>query len=156
MAENLRREIDSGSFSHGREEGGSGVGSTTDMKSGVDVGMGNELLMAHAEATRLCRLSVEWEKTLTTIRKLPKFEDFLRSLRFSVLQSVCLGSEIAGEVGAGCQQNNRHPLCYGKQHQCAHLGRQGCQTPPIVGTTFAGGIWTGKADAVHVCWGLHP
>ena len=83
MAEKLRklgRDLEVGSF---------GSGSRTD---GVRSTVGEEknLLPAHAEAIRLRRLNVEWEETLNTVRKLPKFEDFLHPRRFPVLQSACL------------------------------------------------------------------
>ena len=85
MAEKLRklgRGLEAGSFSSGSRAGDAVI-------TGPGVGEEKKLLTAHVEATHLRRLNVEWEETLCAVRKLPKFEDFLRPRRFSILQSAC-------------------------------------------------------------------
>ena len=97
MAEKLRKlgkGLEAGSFSSGsRVDGAATVGPGVEGEKG--------LLTAHAEAARLRRLNVEWEETLTAVRKLPKFEDFLRPRRFSVLQSACLERGHLEDLDAG-------------------------------------------------------
>ncbi|KIM42567.1 hypothetical protein M413DRAFT_444281 [Hebeloma cylindrosporum] len=96
FAEKLRklgRGLQAGSFSPG------------DRADSVKPGTEGEkkLLTAHDEATRLRRLNVEWEEALDAVRKLPKFEDFLRPRRFSVLKSACLehGDLEGADTGVG-------------------------------------------------------
>ena len=65
------------------------------------VGEEKGLLATHAEAARLRRLNVEWEETLTAVRKLPKFMDFLCPRPFAILQSACLEHGHLEDIGVG-------------------------------------------------------
>ena len=121
MAEKLRklgRSLEAGSFSrHG-------------------IGGEKELLTTHAEATRLRLLNVEWEETLTAVRQLPKFADFLCPRRFSVLQSACSERRHFEDVDVGVGKTIVILCATSKNTDALILTAKGVKHLPLLGLSF--------------------
>ena len=132
MAEKLRklgRGLEVGSFSSGSRAGGVVI-------TGPGVEGENKLLTTHAEATHLRRLNVEWDETLTVVRKLPRFEDFLRPRRFSVLQSACSERGHAQGVDAGVGKTIVILCATPKNTDALILTANGVKHLPLSGLSF--------------------
>jgi hypothetical protein len=132
MAEKLRqlgRGLEAGSFSSGSRVGGAVI-------TGPGVGGEKKLLMAHVEATHLRRLNVEWEETLSAVRKFPKFEDFLRPRRFSVLQSACSERGHVEGVDAGVGKTIIILCATPKNTDALILTTKGVKHLPLSGLSF--------------------
>jgi Tetratricopeptide repeat len=135
MAEKLRklaRSLEAGSFSSGSRPG---------------IGGEKGLLTTHAEATRLRRLNVEWEETLTAVRKLPKFVDFLRPRRFSVLQSACLERGRLKDVDVGVGKTIVILCATLKNTDALILTAKGVKHLPLSGLSFK--LMLGLVNLVH-------
>ena len=135
MAEKLRklgRGLEVGSFISGSRPG---------------VGGEKELLTTLAKATFLRRLNVEWEKTLTAVRKLPKFVDFLCPCPFSVLRSACLERGDLEDVDVGVGKTIVILCATPKNIDALILTAKGVKHFPLMGLSFKQML--GLVDLVH-------
>ena len=132
MAEKLRklgRDLEAGSFSNGSRA--DGAVTTRPVIRGE-----KGLLTVHTEATRLRRLNVEWEETLTAVRKLPKFADFLRPRQFSVLQSACLEDGHIDDVDVTVSKTIVILCATPKNTDALILTAKGVKHLPLLGLSF--------------------
>jgi tetratricopeptide (TPR) repeat protein len=149
MADKLRklgRGLEAGSFSSGSRADGAVTAKPGD---GGEKG----LLTAHAEAIRLRRLNVEWEETLTAVRKLPNFADFLRPRQFTVLQSACLEQGHLGHVDVGIGKTIVILCATAKNTDALILTVKGVKHLPL-GLSFKQMLWLVNL-VLHVSIGGH-